>query len=215
MTIKEKIKSILSEIKEVKLVAVTKTRTIEEIKEAIDFGVKIIGENKIQEAERKYNFLRDYFQEKKVEFHFIGHLQTNKAKKAVEMFDLIQSIDSLKLAQGIDKRAKEINKVQNILIEVKIGKEEQKAGVLPENVFDFIESIKKLNNLKLLGLMCIPPFSEISEDSRPHFREMKGIFDKLKLEVLSMGMTDDYRIAIEEGTNMIRIGRGIFGERKG
>lgn len=209
--IKENIQKIISEIGSVKLVVVTKSRTIEEIKQAIEAGAPIIAENRIQEAERKYSELKNFFKDKNVEFHFIGHLQTNKVKKAIEMFDLIQSIDSLKLAKEIDKRANQINKKQDVLIEVNIGKEPQKYGVLPENVIEFTNKIKQFENIKVKGLMCMPPFNK---DSRPYFKEMKKMFDKLNLEILSMGMTNDYKIAIEEGSNMIRIGRGIFGERR-
>jgi len=201
------IQKIKLEIGSTKLVAVTKLRTIEEIKQAINSGINIIGENKIQEAEQKYSEIKDM----EVELHFIGHLQTNKVKKAVEMFDLIQTLDSLKLAKEIDKRAKEINKIQDILIQVNIGKEPQKYGVLPENVIEFVDNINKFQNIKVMGLMCMPP---LNRDSRPYFKEMKMLYDKLELEVLSMGMSNDYKIAIEEGSNMIRIGRLLFGERK-
>ncbi len=214
MKIMNKIKNMKKQIGQVLLVAVTKTRTIEEIKEVIEAGAEIIAESRIQEAEKKFIFLKEYLKEKNVEFHFIGKLQSNKIKKAVGMFDLIQSVDSLKLAQEIDKRAREIGKIQYVLIEINIGKEEQKSGILIENIPGLIKEIKKLGNLRLLGIMCVPPFSMDAEDSRPYFREMKKIFDTYKMKILSMGMTNDYKIAIEEGSNMVRIGTGIFGERK-
>ncbi len=212
MKIKNKIETILKEInsEKIKLVAVTKTRTKEEIKEAIQSGIRIIAENRIQEAEKKYNDLKEYFKEKKVSFHFVGHLQSNKVKKAIMMFDIIQSIDSLKLAKEIDKRAKEINKVQEIFIEINIGEEKQKQGVISEDLPKLIKEIKKLKNINLTGIMCLPPHSENPEASRKYFKEMKYLLDKTNLKYLSMGMTNDYKIAIEEGSNMIRIGRGIF-----
>jgi pyridoxal phosphate enzyme (YggS family) len=215
MPIKGNIKTIKEEIRnsDILLVAVTKTRTIEEIKEAIDSGINIIGENRIQEAEAKFCELRDYFKKNNVEFHFIGRLQSNKIKKAVEMFDVIQTVDSLKIAEEIDKRAKEKNKTQRIFIEVNIGNEQQKSGVIPKGVINLVKEIRKLKNIKLEGLMCIPPYSDNAEDSRKYFRQMKKLFDETGLKYLSIGMTKDYRIAIEEGSNMIRIGQGIFGER--
>jgi PLP dependent protein len=213
MGIKENIEQIRKEIVNASLVAVTKKRTVEEIKEAINSGVKTIGENRIQEAESKYNELKDYFKKNKVEFHFIGHLQSNKIRKAVEMFDVIQSVDSLKLAEEINKIAEEKNKTQRIFIEVNIGEEQQKSGVLPKGVIRLVKDVIKLKNIKLEGLMCIPPYSDDAEDSRKYFKQMKDLFDETGLKYLSMGMSKDYRIAIEEGSNMIRIGQGIFGER--
>jgi PLP dependent protein len=215
MATKSNIQEILKDIKNknILLAAVTKTRTIEEIKEAIGSGIMIIAENKVQEAEKKYDELEDLFRRKEIEFHFIGHLQSNKIKKAVEMFDVIQTVDSLKLSEDIDKRAKEIGKTQRIFIEVNIGREHQKSGVMPEKINLLVDEIKKLKNIRLEGLMCIPPHSENKEDSRKYFSEMKKIFDQLHLRYLSMGMSNDYLIAIEEGSNMIRIGRGIFGDR--
>jgi pyridoxal phosphate enzyme (YggS family) len=215
--IKQNIEKILAELpKYVKLVAVTKTRTTEEIKEAIGSGVKIIGENKIQEAEKKYWQLQQFMKEKNVKFHFIGHLQKNKAKKAVEMFDMIQTVDSIKLAEELNKRSKEINKIQEVLVEINIGKEEQKAGVMPEDAEKLLSEIKKLCCLKVRGLMCIPPFSENPEDSRYYFKEIKKLFERFRqkysLDILSMGMSSDYKIAIGEGSNMVRIGTAIFGE---
>jgi len=208
---KETIKELLAEIGNIKLIAVSKKKSVDEIKQAVEAGVKIIGENRIQEAEQKYTELKNYFKEKNVDFHFVGHLQTNKVKKAVEMFDLIQTVDSLKLVKEINKRAKQMNKVQDVLIEVNIGKEPQKHGVMPENVIDFVEEFKQFNNINVKGLMCIPPYEE---NPRPHFKQMKNMFNELNLELLSMGMSSDYKIAIEEGSNMVRIGTKIFGERK-
>lgn len=199
--------------KDVKIVAVTKTRSIDEIKKAIAEGIKIIGENRIQEAEKKYNELRNYLKEKNVEFHFIGHLQKNKAKKAVMMFDLIQSIDSIELAKEIDRRANEINKLQEILIQVNVGDEPQKSGIKKDKLNWLVNEILKLKNMRLKGLMCIAPDFEDKEKTRPYFRDMKKMFDETNLEILSMGMSDDYKIAVEEGSTMVRLGRAIFGER--
>ncbi len=204
------IQKIKSEIGFVSLVAVSKSRNVDEIKQAITADVRIIGENRIQEAEQKYSELKNYFKDNNVEFHFIGHLQTNKVKKAIEIFDLIQTVDSLKLAKEIDKRAKLINKKQDVLIQINIGKEPQKYGVLPEETIDFVKQMRQFQNIKVKGLMCMPPFNE---GPKPYFKEMKILYDKLNLEILSMGMSNDYKIAIEEGSNMIRIGTKIFGER--
>jgi len=201
------IKKIKSQIGSVKLVVVSKSRSAEEIKQAIDAGAKIIAENKIQEAEQKYSILKNYFEDNNTEFHFIGHLQTNKVKKAVHMFDLIQSVDSLKLAKEIDRRVKKINKRQNILVQVNIGKEPQKYGVLPEKTIGFVKELEQFDNIKVKGLMCLPP---LNKDPRPYFKEMKSLFDKLNLQILSMGMSKDYKIAIEESSTMVRIGTLIF-----
>ena len=209
--IKTNVKKIKSEIGDVSLVAVSKRKPVLDIKEAINSGIKIIGENKIQEAEEKYRQLKDLFEKNKVEFHFIGHLQTNKAKKAVEMFDLIQTVDSLKLAQEINKRAKQINKVQNVLIEINIGNEPQKQGINSDDVFEFIKNLKQFENINIKGLMCIHPFRE---NPTPYFKKMKKLFDKTPLKILSMGMSSDYLQAIKCGSNMVRIGNKIFGERE-
>ena len=218
MPIEENIKKIKKEIsRNIRLVAATKTRTIEEIKQAIEAGITDIGENYIQEAEEKYSKLRG-----NVRFHFIGHLQTNKVKKAVELFDMIQTVDSLNVAKEIDKRCKDISKIMPILIEVNSGKEENKDGCMPENVESLIKEISKLKNLKVKGLMTMAPFFDNPEKDRPFFRLTKRLFDKIKglnipnvdMEILSMGMTDSYKIAIEEGSNMIRIGTKIFGPRQ-
>lgn len=216
--IKGNIEKIIKSInnKNISLAAVTKNSTIKDIKEAINSGVKIIGENRIQEAELKYNELKDFLREKRVEFHFIGHLQTNKVKKAVEIFDLIQSVDSLKLAEDINKRAKGINKVQRILIQVNIGEEPQKYGFKSSDLKEFLKIISSLKYLKVKGMMCITPYFEDKEKTRPYFKKMKKLFEGYKkdynFKYLSMGMTNDYEIAIEEGSNMVRIGRGIFGK---
>ncbi|MBT3721033.1 YggS family pyridoxal phosphate-dependent enzyme [archaeon] len=208
---KSNIQKIIQEIGKAKLVAVSKKKSVLEIKQAINAGIKIIGENRIQKAQEKYNELNEFFKENHVEFHFVGHLQSNKTKKAVEMFDLIQTVDSLKLAQEINNRAKEINKIQRVLIQINIGEEKQKFGIKPEKTVEFVAQIKKYKNIKIKGLMCIHPFGE---DPIPYFKRMKKIFDSTQLEILSMGMSSDYKTAIEQGSNMIRVGTKIFGERK-
>ncbi len=195
-----------------KLVVVTKTRSLKEINQAIFLGVSDIGENRIHEALEKYPHIGS-----SVKWHMIGHLQTNKVKKVVEIFDMIQSVDSEKLAREIDKRSRNVGKVMSILVEVNIGEEPQKYGVSPDDVLSFIENIAHLKNIKVLGLMCMAPFVE-PEETRQYFKRMKSIFDKIKVEsisnvemkYLSMGMSNDYKVALEEGSNMIRIGTALF-----
>lgn len=192
----------------VKLVAVTKTRTVEEIKQAIISGITCIGENRVQEANEKFPLLPN------VEKHMIGSLQTNKVKLAVELFDMIQSVDSLKLAKEIDKRCKAINKVMPVLVEVNIGDEPNKHGIKLEDAKSFVKEISQLKNIDVQGLMCVAPLVN-PEEARPYFKKMKQAFDSINgLKWLSMGMSNDYKIAIEEGSNMVRIGTAIFGERK-
>ena len=215
MGIRENINGIKKEIpKEVTLLAATKDRTVEEIKEAIKSGIAVIGENYVQEAEKKYAALKN-----KAAFHFIGRLQKNKIKKVLEICSLIQSVDSAGLAEEMDKKA--ANKA-DILLQVNIGKEKTKGGILPGNLVSEIKKISKLHNIRIKGLMCIEPYSENPEDARPYFKEMKRLFDAVKkqgipgveMKILSMGMSDTYRIAVEEGSTLVRIGTAIFGERK-
>ncbi|MGM0771095.1 MAG: YggS family pyridoxal phosphate-dependent enzyme [Halobacteriota archaeon] len=214
MTIEENTKAILEELGEVKLVSVTKTVDTDRINESIRAGATIIGENRVQEFDKKCNCIPP------CEKHLIGHLQTNKVQRAVELFDVIQSVDSLKVAEEINKRAGEIGKVQKIFLQVNIGNEPQKYGFSTDEIADAIKDIRTLSNIHVRGLMCIPPFVP-AEEARPYFRKMKAIFDELKkenwgnidIQELSMGMTGDYKVAIEEGTTMVRIGSGIFGKR--
>ena len=216
--IKENVEKLLNELPEgVTLVAAAKTRTAEEISEAINAGIKVIGENYVQEAQNVFNVIG-----KRARWHFIGHLQTNKVKKAVGIFDMVEAVDSLKLAEEINKRCAEIDKVMPVLIEVNSGRESQKSGVLPENVENLIKEIRTFNNIKIMGLMTMGPRFGNPEDSRPYFVETNKIFNRIKdlnipgveMKYLSMGMTNSYRVAIEEGANMVRIGTKIFGERK-
>ncbi|NQU16742.1 MAG: YggS family pyridoxal phosphate-dependent enzyme [Candidatus Saganbacteria bacterium] len=219
--IQENAKKILSELPDgVKLVAVAKTRTAKQIFDAIAAGVGIIGENYVQEAERAVQGIADRGWGN-VKWHFIGHLQTNKVKRAVRIFDMIETVDSFNLAKEIDKQCSKINKVMQILIEINSGKEEQKAGVYPEKAAELIQKISELNNIRIKGIMTMGPFSDDPEVVRPYFIETKKVFDKIKtlnipeveMEILSMGMSGSYRVAIEEGATMIRVGTAIFGER--
>jgi pyridoxal phosphate enzyme (YggS family) len=199
------------------LIAVTKNVEPERIIEGIDAGIKIIGENRIQEAQEKFKFIK-----KNVEKHLVGHLQTNKVKKALELFDLIQSVDSLHLAQEISRRSKEKEKTAEILIEVNTSGEPSKYGVQPEEVSDLVEEIFKLENVKIKGLMTVGLFTEEIEKVRPCFVKLRSLYESLKslkkenveMKYLSMGMSSDFEVAIEEGANMIRIGTAIFGSRR-
>lgn len=217
MMIKENIKQILNELPEgVALEAAAKTRTPEEIIEAIEAGVTIIGENYFQEAEKAYQAVGP-----KAKWHFIGHLQKNKVKKAVGIFDMIETVDSIEIAREIDKRCAQIGKVIPVLIEVNSGREPQKSGVFPEKTIALIEELAAYPNVRVMGLMTMGPLWGDPEDSRPYFRETKKLFDELlklnlahaEMRYLSMGMTFSYKVALEEGANIIRIGTKIFGER--
>ena len=195
------------------LVAVTKNHGVDLMREAIDAGATDIGENRVQEAAEKFPQL-----ERNVTRHLIGHLQTNKVKHAVKLFDVIQSVDSERLAAALDKAANSIGKVQDVLIQVNVAGEVQKSGVSLEDFPSLIKFVDAAENLRLRGLMMIAPnFSDVQE-CRPLFRQMKKLFDELKatrdnFDFLSMGMTHDYKIAVEEGANVVRVGTGIFGER--
>ena len=218
MAIKENVKTLLEELPDgVELVGAAKGRTAREIEEAIDAGLGIVGENYIQEAMRVQKSVN-----KDVEWHFIGHLQRNKVKKAVGIFDMIESLDSLRLAEEIDKRCRKIDKVMAVLVEVNSGREEQKFGVLPEDVEELVRKASTLPNIKIMGLMTMGPRFGNPEDSRPYFQETRKIFERLRqldvpnveMRYLSMGMTNSYWIALEEGANMVRIGTKIFEERR-
>ena len=215
--IRENVKKLLKEIPEgIELVAAAKTRQPSEILEAIEAGIKILGENYVQEALKAKNVVGN-----RAKWHFIGHLQKNKVKKAVFIFDMIETVDSAPLAEEIDKYCKKIGKSMPVLIEINSGREPQKSGVMPEETEGLIKVISKLNNIKVMGLMTMGPRFGNPEDARPYFIETKRIFDNLEkiqipnveMKYLSMGMTNSYHIAIEEGANIIRIGTKIFGER--
>lgn len=215
--IKENIQKILDELPEgVRLIGAAKTRAPEEILEAVAAGLEIIGENYVQEAERAFQAIGEG-----VKWHLIGHLQSNKAKKAVKIFDMIETVDSLKLARAIDRACHNIGKVMQVLIEVNSGEESQKAGVTPIDCVPLIKEMAVLKNIRIMGLMTMGPFSGDPEDARPYFRKTRDIFEEIKkldlpgieMKYLSMGMSNSYRVALEEGANMVRIGTRIFGER--
>lgn len=216
----ERISSACSRIgrnpKDITLVAVTKTFPVEIINQAVAVGVSIIGENRVQEALEKHPQIGPG-----VQWHLIGHLQSNKAKKAVEIFSLIHSVDSTGLAREIGRRAIETGKVQEILVEVNTSGESQKYGFQPEIVLDVLQEIKDMEGVKVLGLMTVGPLTDDAGQVRSSFRMLKKIYDQfksqpipnIKMKHLSMGMSGDFEIAIEEGSNMIRVGSAIFGNR--
>ncbi|MBW1698460.1 MAG: YggS family pyridoxal phosphate-dependent enzyme [Deltaproteobacteria bacterium] len=201
----------------VKLVAVSKTMPVEKIRCAIEAGVTILGENYVQEARKKIDALSSY----PVSWHFIGHLQTNKAKYAVRLFDLIHSVDSEKLAREIDRQAKKANKIQQVLIQVNIGKDPAKSGTAAENTIRLLREICHLENISVQGLMTMPPFFDDPEKVRPYFVAMSELRDQIRqenipnisMDELSMGMTGDFEVAIECGATLVRIGTAIFGKR--
>jgi pyridoxal phosphate enzyme (YggS family) len=215
--IQENVKKILEELPEgVLLEGAAKTRSPEEVMEAIEAGLQIIGENYVQEAEKAFNIIGD-----RARWHMIGHLQRNKAKKAVRIFDMIETVDSMKLAREIDKCSQKIGKTMSILIEVNSGEESQKSGVLPEDVLPLIQEITTLQHIKIMGLMTMGPFTGDPEDARPYFQRTRKIYNQLKemdlsgvdMAILSMGMSNSYKVALEEGANLVRIGTKLFGER--
>ena len=201
---------------DVLLVAVTKLHSVEEINEAIDCGITDIGESKVQDIMDKYDRV------KPVKWHLIGHLQTNKVKYIIDKVSMIHSVDSLKLAQEIDKRAKQHDLTMDILIQVNSAQEESKFGITTEETGDMIKEIlENCPNVRIKGLMCIAPFEENPEDARVYFAEVKKLYDEyekiqhpnLDFKYLSMGMSGDFHVAIEEGSNLIRVGTTIFGAR--
>ena len=203
---------------EVKLVAVTKTVAAEQMREAIAAGLAVFGENRVQEARKKVasDVLRGLSE--KIEWHLIGHLQKNKVKHAVQLFDLIHSVDSVELAREINRHAERAGRAQRVLIEVKLSPEETKHGVDRRNLLPVLAEVSSMKCLLLQGLMAIPPFFEDPEDARPYFRELRGLRDAaqgcgIPLRELSMGMSNDFEAAIEEGATMVRVGTAIFGER--
>src|SRR5208337_4473917 len=202
----------------VKLIAVTKTVGIAKIKEAVDIGLRIFGENRVQEAQEKIPGLKSKISDSRIEWHLIGHLQKNKAKYAVRLFDLIHTINSVELAEETNRQAEKIGKIQKVLVQVKLSGEETKHGVSEEELVPLLKRVKELNNLQLKGLMTIPPFFEDPENTRPYFRRLRELSDKAEeagydLTELSMGMSGDFEVAIEEAATMVRIGTALFGER--
>jgi pyridoxal phosphate enzyme (YggS family) len=200
--------------KEIKLIAVTKSQPVDKIREAADFGLRFFGESRVQETKVKIEKIKDF----NLEWHMIGHLQTNKVKDAVKLFTLIHSVDSEKLAITINKEAEKINKIQRVLLQVKLSEETSKFGVEEEKINELLEICRNLKNLKVEGLMTIPPYFENPQDVRPYFKRLKQLRDSFSamypsLKELSMGMSHDFEVAIEEGATMIRIGTAIFGQR--
>jgi len=215
--IEQNARGILKEIPPyVNLVAAVKTRTPEEILKAVAGGVRAVGENYVREGIEAFDVIGSA-----VKWHFIGHLQKNKVKKAVKVFDVIETIDSVKIAEEIDKRCGEIKKIITVFIEINSGREIQKSGVFPEDAESIIRKISKFSNIRVKGLMTMGPFSGEPENARVYFVETKKLFESIRrkniqgidLEFLSMGMSNSYEIAIEEGANIIRVGTKIFGSR--
>ena len=232
MSIKERLEIIRQRIKisaeksgrkegDIILLAACKGVASEKVAEAIKEGIRFIGDNYVQEAMKRKEELGELGE--LVQWHFIGHLQTNKVKKAVELFHLIQTVDSLPLAFEIDKRARMRGKVLPILIEVNIAEEPTKFGIKPRELFPFLEQLAQLEGIRVLGLMTMGPPLE-KEKMRPYFTKMRKLFEgakerfasdgNIKMEILSMGMSADYDVAIEEGANLVRLGTAIFGERR-
>ncbi len=216
--IRENVKELLAELPEgVQLVGAAKTKTPEEILEAVEAGLEIIGENYVQEAEKAFQVV-GY----RAKWHMIGHLQSNKAKKAVRVFDMIETVDSMKLAKEIDKCCRKIGRIMPVLIEINSGEEAQKAGVLPDEAIALIKDMSALEHIRIMGLMTMGPFTGDPEEARPYFVKTREVFQKLKemdlpnveMRYLSMGMSNSYKVALEEGANMVRIGTKIFGERQ-
>ena len=201
----------------VTLVAVTKNHDVAAMREAISAGATNVGENRVQEAKGKFAEIGN-----SVTWHLIGHLQTNKVRQAVKFSDLIHSVDSLHLAEAISSEAARIDKVQDILVQVNLAKEDSKSGVYREDLQEVLQAVTKLPNLRLRGLMCMAPNYDDVEKCRPLFREMYKIYQQIKemglpasnIDMLSMGMTHDYEIAVEEGANVVRVGTAIFGPRQ-
>lgn len=229
MSIKENIDNILERTKkaalrvgrnpeDITVIAVSKTVDASRAREAVENGLINLGENRVQELVNKFEQLSDI----DVKWHLIGHLQKNKVKYIIDKTRLIHSVEDLELANEINKRAIKQNLTANVLIELNIGEEESKFGIDEKSVYDFVKSMEQFGNIKVLGLMTVAPFSENPEDVRWVFRKMKEIYDKIsvmnlkntEMKYLSMGMTNDFEIAIEEGANIIRIGTAIFGARK-
>ena len=221
MTTQEKVQQVMQRLsnaairsgrqpEDITLIAVSKMHDINEINDVLACGIENLGENKVQELNSKYDNI-----DKSVNWHLIGHLQTNKVKQIVDKVCLIHSVDSLHLAEEIDKRCKEIGKTMDILIQVNVANEESKFGVSCDEVLPLVNEIQKqCSNVRVRGLMQIAPATDNPEEVRPYFRAAKQIFDKMpSADILSMGMSEDFEIAIEEGANMVRIGTMIFGER--
>jgi pyridoxal phosphate enzyme (YggS family) len=205
------------------LVAAAKARTAKEVEEALRAGVAYVGHNYVQEAEQMIPLISPNKQlEDKIRWHMIGHLQKNKAKKAVRLFDMIETLDSWPLAELINRRCAAIGKIMPVLVEVNIGREASKTGLLPEEVDDLVRRVSDLQHIRVQGLMTMGPRFGDPQDARPYFRATKEAFDRLakanlpnvEMRTLSMGMSNSYQVALEEGANMVRLGTVLFGERE-
>jgi pyridoxal phosphate enzyme (YggS family) len=212
--IEEAARKIGRDPNEIKLVAVSKTVEVDRIMEAIEAGVSILGENYVQEAQKKIEEIG-----RPVSWHFIGHLQTNKAKYAIRLFDMIHSLDSVPLAEELNRRAEQADRVMGVMIEVNLSKEATKFGTDEEVVVNLAKRIQNLNHLSLEGLMTMPPYFDSPELSRPYYIALRELKEKMvkegvPMKDLSMGMSNDFEIAIEEGATYVRVGTAIFGPRK-
>jgi hypothetical protein len=202
---------------DIRMMAVTKRNDADRVNAAIEAGALLLGENRAQELLEKY----DHYHKENCEIHFIGHLQTNKVRQIIDKVDLIQSLDRIDLAREIDRCAQNAGKIMPVLIEVNIGREETKSGVLPEKLEDFVDEAAAFKHLTIKGLMAIPPHEADPMKNEGYFEQMHRHFidigskktDNIDMHILSMGMTDDYPLAIRHGSTMIRVGRAIFGER--
>jgi PLP dependent protein len=220
VTIKKRIAAACARVNRdsglVSIVAVSKNHTAQEIEEAIRAGITDIGESRVREALQKHGALQAAAGKKQASWHMIGHLQTNKVKEAVKIFDLIHSLDSLRLAEEIDKQAAQLNKIQEVLLEIKTSEEATKSGIAPAEAPEIAREMARFKNIRIKGLMTIAPLADDPEKARPYFRRMRELRDKINgparssLTVLSMGMSDDFEVAIEEGATMVRLGRAIF-----
>jgi hypothetical protein len=207
---------------EITLIVVSKTVASSRIRAAIEAGVRVLGENRVQEAEAKIAELGEEVNRLGIEWHLIGHLQSNKVRRAVELFDAVHSVDSLNLAERLDRVAGELGKPLPVLIEVNLGAEQSKAGVEMKAALPLIERLSTLSHVRLTGLMAVPPFLENAEDVRPFFRRLRELRDEARragivpeqFGALSMGMSHDFEIAIEEGATLVRIGTALFGARE-
>lgn len=229
-TIPQRVISVLSAIRataekagrspdSVRLVAATKTVTVDRIREGIAAGLSILGENRVQEAVPKVAALA----QAPVRWHFIGQLQRRKVRTIMGLFDLVHSVDTPELAREIDRRAEETGRVQDILLEVNIGGEATKAGFHPDDLESLVPAMAEFSHIRIKGLMAIPPPTESAESARPHFRRLRNLADAIaskripgvSMEELSMGMSNDYEVAIQEGATLVRVGSAIFGARRG
>ena len=233
MSISENIKAVEAKVaaaaersgrkrEDILLLAVSKTKPVETIREAVESGLLALGENKVQEIMEKYEPMAAYAPEgERIHWHLIGHLQTNKVKYIIDKVDMIHSVDSRKLADEIEKRAAAAGRVMDILVEVNMADEESKFGVKPEETEAFLRELAGMEHIRVRGLMTVAPFVENQEENREYFRQMRELLvdmnakkiDNIEMDMLSMGMTGDYEVAIEEGATIVRVETGIFGER--